>query len=464
MTVSKVEPDGSLNSIGFPLKHATAVILPEDGDSLEPVPNGRTGELCVRGPHLAKGYLNRPEQTGAVFVRDKDGELLYRTGDLAHWNIDGSLEYAPLAPLNYGIALIIDCRCLGRKDYQVKLNGFRIELGEIENAILRTGDVEACVVSVAEVHGKRQLVAFCIFKGDHQPGIDGPLAPADRLEKVVKLMSKLTTIAHYMMPALFLPFGCFPTLPSGKANRKELVALVERMQKSDITQYIPLEDSTKPYQPVSTKQERVMQKAWATVLDVPEENIGATSAFLSLGGDSISAINVAAECRKLSYMITVGNIISNPTLAEQAKHLKAAKPKGSVHEVRYDIPKSISSALSRLTTSVDQYVEDIFPCGPGQVEFLVQGHTKHQFWNLTACRELPEDFDLKLWLETTKALTARNQILRTMYLQADHSDPGSWFQVRYILFSQSCIRPIQKSPFNLVKADQTLTRGRHRSY
>lgn len=68
------------------------VILPEDGDSLEPVPNGRTGELCVRGPHLAKGYLNRPEQTGAVFVRDKDGEMLYRTGDLAHWNIDGSLE------------------------------------------------------------------------------------------------------------------------------------------------------------------------------------------------------------------------------------------------------------------------------------------------------------------------------------------------------------------------------------
>lgn len=417
MTVSKVEPDGSLNSIGLPLKHATAVILPPDGGSLEPVAHGAIGELCVRGPHLAKGYLNRPEQTKAAFIQDTDGEPLYRTGDLAHWNVDGSLE------------------CLGRKDYQIKLNGFRIELGEIENAILRTGDAEACVVSVAEVQAKRQLVAFCIFKGDHQPSIAGPLAPEDRLEKVSELMSKLTTISHYMMPALFLPFGSFPTLPSGKANRKELVALVERMEKSDITQYIPLDDSAKDFQPVSTAEERVMQKAWAVVLGESEENIGANSAFLSLGGDSISAINVVAACRKLSYAITVGNVLSNPTLAEQARHLKAMKREVSVQEIKYEIPASLMSALAQVTTNVEEYVEDIYPCGPGQIEFLTQGHKKHQFWNLTACRELPADFDLNLWLETTKATTARNQIMRAMYFQADNNDPSSWFQVSHPIFS-----------------------------
>jgi len=243
MTVSKVEPDGSLNSIGLPLKHAAAVILPPEGGSLEPVAHGQIGELCVRRPHLAKGYLNRPEQTKAVFIQDKDGELLYRTGDLAHWYADGSLE------------------CLGRKDYQIKLNGLRIELGEIENAILRTGDIEACVVSVAEVQAKRQLVAFCIFKGDHRPRVAGP---ADRLEKVSELMSKLTTISHYMMPALFLPFGSFPTLPSGKSNRKELVALVEWMQKLDITQYIPLDESALDFQPVSTTEERVIGLGFGT--------------------------------------------------------------------------------------------------------------------------------------------------------------------------------------------------------
>lgn len=94
MTASHVKPEGSLNSIGFPLKHVTAVIVSPEAGSLERVVHGTVGELCVRGPHLAKGYINRPDQTEAAFVRDTDGELLYRTGDLARWAEDGSLEYA----------------------------------------------------------------------------------------------------------------------------------------------------------------------------------------------------------------------------------------------------------------------------------------------------------------------------------------------------------------------------------
>lgn len=93
MTVSKVEPNGSLNSVGFPLKHASSFILPAEGGSLESVAHGTIGELCVTGPHLAKGYMNKPEQTSAVFVQGRDGKVFYRTGDLARWNDDGSLEY-----------------------------------------------------------------------------------------------------------------------------------------------------------------------------------------------------------------------------------------------------------------------------------------------------------------------------------------------------------------------------------
>lgn len=91
MTVSKVKPEEDLNSIGHPLKHVTAKILPLEGDGFDCVSHGQVGELCVRGPHLAKGYINRPEQTAAAFIQDEDGEPLYRTGDLAKWNSDGSL-------------------------------------------------------------------------------------------------------------------------------------------------------------------------------------------------------------------------------------------------------------------------------------------------------------------------------------------------------------------------------------
>ena len=320
-------------------------------------------------------------------------------------------------------------RCLGRKDYQVKLNGFRIELGEIENAILRTLIVEACVVSVAETDGKQQLVAFCIFKGDQRPGSEDLLPPEDRIEKVSELASKLTTISHYMMPALFLPFGSFATLPSGKTDRKKLVALVQKMAKSDIARYLPLTSCPEDFELVSTEQECVMQKAWATVLGEPEDDIGTNSVFLALGGDSIAAINIVAACRKLHYTITVSNVLANRTLAEQAKHLSPMRSAAAVKKVKYQVPHRVLSAMRNAAMDMDQHVENVYPCGPGQLEFLTQGHKKHQFWNLTACRELPNEFDISHWLQTTKALTTRNEILRTLYFQADTEDPGSWLQV-----------------------------------
>jgi non-ribosomal peptide synthetase component F len=85
------------------------------------VPIGCIGELIVQGPSLARGYLNEPDKTAAVFV---DGPswlkefgytqplTLYKTGDLVRYNTDGTLTY------------------LGRKDNQVKVNGQRLELGK----------------------------------------------------------------------------------------------------------------------------------------------------------------------------------------------------------------------------------------------------------------------------------------------------------------------------------------------
>jgi len=324
--------------------------------------------------------------------------------------------------------------CLGRKDYQVKLNGFRIELGEIENAMLLTGKVEASVVSIAEIHGKRQLVAFCIFAGDQLAGGGGPLPAGERHEIVADLAASLTSIAHYMMPSLFLPFRSFPTLPSGKADRKTLVKLVEGMAKAEIVSYMPSSVSSESSElvPVSTKEEIVMREAWSVVLGEPLEAIGANSVFLSLGGDSIAAINVAAQCRQLAYSISVAHILASPTLAEQAKFLTPLKESPSAvtsnEPVEYDIPLTLTYAMEDAGLFEDD-IEDIYPCGPGQIEFLEQGKVKEQFWNLTTSRPIPEGFDLNRWKEATVQLTAANHILRACYYQVDESDPSSWYQV-----------------------------------
>lgn len=284
-------------------------------------------------------------------------------------------------------------------------------------------------MSVAEVHGKRQLVAFCIFKGDHLPNNTAMLPGDDYLDRISILSSRLTTLSNYMVPRLFLPFRSFPTLPSGKSNRKALIAVAERMTNAEIITYLPRDNGSDEFVAASTDEELVMRQAWASVLDEPEESIGANSIFLRLGGDSISAINVVAACRKLSYNISVSHILSNPTLGEQAKNLKAAQRKKIVAEVKYETPQSVLSAVGHAGIDFHQYIEDVYPCGAGQIEFLTQGHKKKQFWNLTACRELPSHFDLQLWKDTTRELTARNQILRTMYFQADQNDESSWYQV-----------------------------------
>lgn len=411
MTVDKVKADGSLNSIGFPLKHAEAIILPVDGGSLMAVGAGEIGELCIRGAHLAQGYLNRPEQTRVSFTRDVDGAPLYRTGDLARWNRDGSIE------------------CFGRKDHQVKLNGFRIELGEIENAALRTGKVEASVVSVAEIQGKKQLAAFCIFNGDDGLSPASLLPPNGRLEKVAALRQELTTLSHYMIPSVFLPFASFPTLPSGKTNRKALIALVEGLGGDELALYRLDEDSTKGTTPVSTKEEIAMQSAWSTVLTIQKELIGSNSSFLAFGGDSIAAINVVAACRKIKYGISVSDVLASATLGEQAKHLKPMRVANSDKTVQYQIPQPVYLALEQHGVNVDRDVEDIYPCGPGQIEFLTQTSKREQFWNLTAIRELPQNFDVGLWMKTTETLASRNQILRTTYWQVNPGDPLSWFQI-----------------------------------
>ncbi|MCX5392281.1 amino acid adenylation domain-containing protein [Streptomyces sp. NBC_00094] len=113
----------TINASSHTVDRAT-VALP-DGPSAIPIGRPaydttfhiRDGELCIGGIQLARGYLDRPELTAERFLTTDAGERLYRTGDLAHWNEDGTVQFA------------------GRADNQIKLRGFRVELDEIALAV-----------------------------------------------------------------------------------------------------------------------------------------------------------------------------------------------------------------------------------------------------------------------------------------------------------------------------------------
>ena len=131
--------------IGRPIANTRAYILDE---YLQPLPIGIPGELHIGGMGLARGYVQQAALTEERFIQNPfaDGRL-YKTGDLARYLEDGTIEY------------------IGRKDHQVKVRGFRIELGEVEATLLTVSDIqEAAVVARKEDSGDTRLIAYVVSK------------------------------------------------------------------------------------------------------------------------------------------------------------------------------------------------------------------------------------------------------------------------------------------------------------
>lgn len=116
--------------IGVPADNVGIHVLSPGGT---PTLRGESGEICISGARLARGYRGRPEETARAFIEHPGvpGERLYRTGDRGRWSSDGVMEF------------------LGRADDQVKVGGVRLELDEVEAALSRHPRVHAVAARVA---------------------------------------------------------------------------------------------------------------------------------------------------------------------------------------------------------------------------------------------------------------------------------------------------------------------------
>lgn len=143
-TSAQLRP-GDAVTIGTPLANTEVWLMNRHGDVTPP---GVPGELCISGEGVVRGYHDRPDHTDERFVTrriDAQGaaKRLYRTGDIARWNGDGTLTF------------------LGRADQQLKIRGHRIELGEIEHAMLAHPDVSQAVTIIRhDTSGQPKLVAY----------------------------------------------------------------------------------------------------------------------------------------------------------------------------------------------------------------------------------------------------------------------------------------------------------------
>lgn len=161
-------------------------------DQLRLVKPGESGEICVRGIGLAKGYFGDWDKTRAAFVQNPLNpdypDLLYRTGDMAAER-NGLLYF------------------LARKDGQIKHMGYRIELGEIEVALHGVSGVAAAACLFDS--GRDRIV--CVYAGEPD---------SDALARAMRL-----AVPKYMLPNIYVKLDTLPYNANGKVDR---VLLKER--------------------------------------------------------------------------------------------------------------------------------------------------------------------------------------------------------------------------------------------
>ena len=283
--------------IGKPMANTRLYILDANG---QPLPKGVSGELHIGGAGVARGYLNRPELTAERFIDDPftPGARLYKTGDLARWLPNGSVEF------------------LGRNDFQVKIRGFRIELGEIETRLAACAGVHEAVVLAREDHpGDKRLVAYVTVEQG------ATLVVAD-LRAALALH-----LADYMLPSAFVTLEAFPLTPNGKLDRKALPAV--HVISSD-AEYVAPRNAT----------EEALCAAWAEVLKL--DQVGINDNFFERGGHSLLVVKLHSRLGpQFAGRLAIADYFRHTTVARLAAHIDAE----GAASVR--VPDALSRAENR---------------------------------------------------------------------------------------------------------------------
>lgn len=253
-------------SIGKPLSNNNIYILSKN-NSVQPI--GVLGELCISGFGVGKGYINNEAENSKHFIIntfDKDSKCIYKTGDLAKWNSDGTITF------------------VGRNDTQIKLHGYRIELSEINNVINQNPYILKSLTTVKEIHSNKYIVTY--------------FTSHDRIETDNLDLYLKGKLPFYMVPNFYIHLDSFPLTANGKIDMKKLP--------------LPKENYSTKYIAPTNKTEKILCEIWKELFNL--EKISVTDNFFSLGGDSLTAIKFQIEALKHNINISYSDIFQYSTI------------------------------------------------------------------------------------------------------------------------------------------------------
>ncbi|MFI0353848.1 amino acid adenylation domain-containing protein [Actinomadura sp. 9N407] len=274
--IESVPPDAVSVPIGRPIANTSGHVLDR---WLRPVPAGVPGELFIGGPGVARGYANRPALTAERFLPDPfagGGARMYRTGDIARYLPDGTIEF------------------LGRADGQVKIRGFRIEPGEVEAALTAHSGVAQAVVIVDEPPSGRRLVAYVV------PDAAGSVAEGEIRAHLAE------RLPPYLLPGAIVRLPGLPLTASGKVDRAALPPVPDDRPAGEAERVPP-----------RTGTERELAELAAGMLGVRE--LGVTDDFFVLGGHSLLAMRLVARTNeRYAATVPLRDFLHAPTVARLA--------------------------------------------------------------------------------------------------------------------------------------------------
>ncbi len=283
------EPSRFINHpvpLGRPIDNIQLYILDQQ---LQLVPIGAVGELCIAGAGVGMGYINDPEMTeqkfrSPSFTADPVVQVrLYKTGDLARYQPDGTIEF------------------LGRIDHQVKIRGFRVELGDIEAALNQHPNIhEAVVIAQETAMGGKRLVAYFV-------ATDLPQKSQQFLHTLRQYLQQ--RLPDHMIPAIFVPLDQLPLTPNGKVNRQALPEPPRQITR--VThQAAPQSDTQK-----------ALAAIWQEELQL--DQVGIDDNFFELGGHSLLLVNIQRQLAdsELGHNLTVVDLFRYPTIRSLANYL-----------------------------------------------------------------------------------------------------------------------------------------------
>ena len=281
---------------------------------------GERGEIYVRTPYLAKGYLDDDNLTTERFIvnpfTNLTGDRLYKTGDLGRYLTDGSVQP------------------LGRADGQIKVRGYRVELAEVE-AVLRDHHSvrETALVAIDAASGGKKIIAY-VVPGETPAGVS-------ELHEFLK-----KRLPDYMIPSAFVTLERIPLTPNGKVDRREL----------------PVPEGMRPeletgFEAPRTPDETALAQIWSEVLGI--QVTGVHDNFFHLGGHSLLAMQVMSRVQsRFELELSLRRLFENPTVAELALVVADARFAKQRAEEEELLEALAEFSAQELATTIDQMRRD----------------------------------------------------------------------------------------------------------